>query len=578
MLKAAGCIAGYFDFGVFGLTGAIGLLSGVLLTRSFTRTRSARTRLADAAIEGLIIEQGGCIREVNPALCAMADTRAAALIGRPLKALISGFSLTAFVQPGEFDLIQADGRARAVEVLWRDGPAEGSHILAVRELSAEKAARQQLRRLAQFDPLTGLGNAEMLEHQLLKVLALADRATVGVAVLSVELDGFDRVRDAAGPLASDQIVIDAARRLRRCVRDTDTVARVGPQTFAIIQPLVDKPSDAAVLAERIVADLALPFEDGREAPLNLSASVGVAVYPGGGGSAADMIRNAGRALFRAQQDGAGTWRYVEPEMDVSLRDRRLLEEDLRVALRDGQFTIAWQPIVEMATMRTTGFEASACWDHPARGMVSPAEFMEAAEVSGLTMPLTRAILAAACAEAAGWPRPATLTMGLLPRHFARPGIVEIVTEVLRDTGLPADRLELGIAESALARDAQGAPDILRGLKRLGIRIAMDDFAAGHSGLIYLRRFSFDRIKLGRGFISEFDDANGEAEAVARAIVAMARSLEIDVVADGVETDEQLAVLKTLGCGFVQGPVVPGGTMGEGSVDEPAPIRITAPAG
>ena len=571
MLTAAGCIAGYFNFGLFGLSGAIGLLSGVLLTRSLTPARPGKTQLAGAAIEGLIVEQDGCIRDVNPALCAMADTGADALAGRPLTALIRGLSLTTFDQPGEYDLIQAGGGSRAVEVLWRDGPVRGSHIVAVRELSAEKAAQHQLRRLAQFDPLTGLGNAEMLEHQLLKVLALADRATVGVAVLSVELDGFDAVRDAAGPLASDQIVINAARRLRRCVRDTDTVARLGPQTFAIIQPLVDKPSDAAVLAERIVADMALPFEDARGEKLNLSVSVGVAVYAGGGGTAADMIGRAGRALLRARQDGPGTWRYAEPEMDVSLRDLRSLEDDLRVALRDGRFTIAWQPIFAGATMQTAGFEASPRWDHPVRGLVSPAEFVPAAEACGLIMPLSRLILTAACVEAAGWPHAGILAMTLLPQHFARPGIVEVVAEVLRDTGLPANRLELGIAESMLMPDAQNAPDIMKGLKALGIRIAMDDFAAGRSSLACLRRFSFDKIKIGRDFIAEIGGA--EAEAVVRAIIAMARSLQLDVAADGVETAEQLAVLQTLDCGFVQGPFA-----NDSGADEIRSVQTKAAAG
>jgi diguanylate cyclase (GGDEF)-like protein len=263
-----------FDLGLVGLSGAIGLLSGGLLARSVARMRSAGTHLADAAIEGLILEQDGRIRDVNPALCEMVDTRATALVGRNLTSLIRGLKLTAVNQPGEYDLMRADGGSRAVEILWRDGTASRSHIVAVRPLSAEKAGQRQLRQLAQFDPLTGLGNIEMLEHHLLKVLALSDRATVGVAVLSVELDQFDSVRDAIGPLASDQIIIHAARRLRRCVRDTDTIARPGPETFTIIQPLVDRPSDAAVLAERIIADMTLPFEDARGEPLILNPAVG----------------------------------------------------------------------------------------------------------------------------------------------------------------------------------------------------------------------------------------------------------------------------------------------------------------
>src|SRR5208283_3008898 len=189
-------------------------------------------------------------------MCAMLNTRAGVLVGRKLTALIRGLTLTPADQPGEYDLIQADGGYRPVEVVWRDGDNPGTRVVAVRELSIEKAAQHQIQRLARLDPLTGLGNRELFEYQLQKTLALSNRATVGVAVLSLELDRFDRVRDAVGPLAADQIIIHAARRLRGCVRDTDTIARPGPDEFAIIQPLADKPADSVALAERIVTEMA----------------------------------------------------------------------------------------------------------------------------------------------------------------------------------------------------------------------------------------------------------------------------------------------------------------------------------
>jgi diguanylate cyclase (GGDEF)-like protein len=539
------------------------------LARSVARKRSAGTHLAGAAIEGLILEQDGRIRDVNPALCGMVDTRAAALVGRELTSLIRGLKLTAFDQPGEYDLLQADGGSRVVEVLWREGRAFGSHIVAVRELSAGDSGQHQLRRLAQFDPLTGLGNIEMFEHHLVKVLALSDRATVGVAVLSVELDRFDSVRDAIGPLASDQIIINAAQRLQRCVRDTDTVARLGPETFAIIQPLVDRPSDAAVLAERIVADMTLPFEDARGAPLMLSASVGVAMYPDDGTAATDMIRSAGRALSRARQDGCGTWHYAEPKMGAALHDRRSLEDDLREALRDGLLTIAWQPFFDLATMQTAGFEASPRWDHPKRGLISDAVIIPLAAACGLMTPLNRWLVAAACAEAVAWPRPWIVSMTLLPEQFTLPGIVETVAEAMGATGLPANRLEIGIGEATLIAETRNVPEILTGLKRLGVRIAMTDFGAGYSGPGYLRRFAFDAIKLARGLVSAIKDRDGEAAMIVRATVAMARSLRLDVAAGGVETAQELALLKTLGFNFVTGPLLSGGGSASGGEAEPA---------
>jgi diguanylate cyclase (GGDEF)-like protein len=453
--------------------------------------------------------------------------------------------------PGEYDLIQSDGGSRAVEVLWRDGPEPGTHVVAVRDMSVETAAQHQLRRLVQFDSLTGLGNRELFESQLQKVLALSDRATVGVAVLSIQLDRFEIVREVFGDQTADQIIVLAARRLRECVRNTDTVARLGPDAFAILQPLADKPADAAVLAERIVAEMALPFEPCGQ-PITLSASIGVALYPGDGATAAEMIDSAALALGRAQRDGRGTWRYVDPATDAALRDKRSLEQDLRNALRDGELTITYQPFFKTETMEIIGFEALPRWDHPERGTISSAEFFAVAEGCGLIMPVGRWLLATACAETVALPHPATLAVNLSPAQCLLPGIVDVAAEVLRDTGLPAHRLELEITESTLMEDAEDALHVLSGLKALGIRIAVDEFGAGYCSLGNLRRFRFDKIKIDQSFICDIDNADSGAEAIVQAIIAMAASLGLEVAADGVATARHLALLKTLGCGFVQG--------------------------
>nr|WP_294512821.1 sensor domain-containing phosphodiesterase [uncultured Rhodopila sp.] len=555
MLEAVGCIARTYDFGLAGLTCLVGVLIGLIPARYLAGGRpeaDPRFRaLANAGIEGIIVEQDGRIREVNPALCAMVEMHAGALLGRKVTALIRGLSMAPGALPGEYDLIQADGGARAVEVLWRDGPEPGSHVVAVRDLSIETAAQHQIRRLVGFDPLTGLGNRELFESQLQKVLALSDRATVGVAVLSIQLDRFDIVREVFGDQTADQIIVLAARRLRDCVRNTDTVARLGPDAFAILQPLADKPPDAAVLAERIVAEMALPFEPSGQ-PITLSASVGVALYPDDGATSAEMIDSAALALGRAQRDGRGTWRYVDPATDAALRDKRSLEQDLRNALRDGQLTIVYQPFFKTETMEIIGFEALPRWDHPERGTVSSAEFFAVAEACGLIMPIGRWILATACAETVALPHPATLAVNLSPAQFLLPGIIDVVAEVLRDTGLPAHRLELEITESTLMEDAEDALHVLSGLKALGIRIAVDEFGAGYCSLGNLRRFRFDKIKIDQSFICDIDNKDSGAEAIVQAIIAMAASLGLEVAADGVATARHLALLKTLGCGFVQG--------------------------
>jgi diguanylate cyclase (GGDEF)-like protein len=530
------------------------VLLGAALSWCLTRRRLRQAHrlhtLVGATIEGLILEQDGFIRDVNPALCAMADKAAGALIGRRLTMLIRGLTLTPLDQPGEYDLIHADGTARPVEVLWRDGPAPGSHVVAVRHLSLEKAARHEIQRLVQFDPLTGLGNRELFEHQLQKTLALSERATVGVAVLYVELDRFGSVRDAVGPLAADQVVIQAARRLRGCVRDTDTLARLGPDDFAIIQPLADEPADAAALAERIVAEMALPFEPGGP-PVVLSVSIGVALYPGDGTTVSGITKSAAQALGRARQDG-DTWCYAEPTMDAALQERQSLVHDLRIALRDGEFTLAYQPFLDAATMEIAGYEALLRWEHPQRGAISPSAFIPLAESSGLIVPIGRWVLATACAEAVAWPRPLTLAVNLSPAQFVQPGIVGTVAEVLQETRLPAHRLELEITETTLMDDTQNALRILTALKALGVHIAMDDFGTGYSSLSYLRKFPFDKIKIDRSFISDVEEGDSEAETIVQAIIGMGRSLRLDVTAEGVETAQQLAMLKALGCTFVQG--------------------------
>jgi diguanylate cyclase (GGDEF)-like protein len=555
MLKAAGCLASNDNLALAGLTVLAGVLLGAALSWFLASRRLRQVRrlraLADAALEGIILERGGFIRDVNPALCALADRPAEALIGRRLTTLIRGLTLTPADRPGEYDLIHAGGEAHPVEVLWRDGPVPGGHIVAVRHLSLEKATQHQLRRLVQFDPLTGLGNQELFEHQLQKILALSERATVGVAVLFVELDRFGAVRDAIGPLAADQVVIQAARRLRRCVRDTATVARLGPDDFVIIQPLADKAADAAALAERIIAELALPFEFGGP-PVALTASVGVALYPDDGATVVAMARSAGRALDRARQAGGGTWCHAEATMDEELQKQQSLEHDLRIALRDSQFTLAYQPFLNAVTMEIAGYEALLRWQHPQRGAIPPSAFIPVAEASGLIVPIGRWVLETACAEAAAWPRPLTLAVNLSPAQFVQPGIVGTVADVLRRTGLPANRLELEITETTLMDDTQNALRILQALKALGVSIAMDDFGTGYSSLGYLRKFPFDKIKIDRSFISDVEEGDTEAETIVQAIIAMGRSLRLDVTAEGVETAQQLAMVKALGCTFVQG--------------------------
>ena len=525
--------------------------AGILDRHFETQARRLRT-LADATFEGLIFERDGKIVDVNHAMCELAGRDAASLVGRSLHDVIQGIELRqgARGNPLEYDVARPDGRAMTVEILWRNGPHRGGRVVAVRDISRQKAAETQVERLARFDPLTGLPNREMFEQELHRSLAMSDRATTGLALLYVDLDRFEIDTEALDLPAAEQILIQTARRLSGTVRETDIVARVGRDEFVIIQSLTEQPAGAAALADRVVAEMALPFSlDDR--PVAVTASVGVAMYPTDGTRAQDLIKSAVLAVRQAKKDGHGQWRYFEPAMDLLLRSKRSLEHDLRTALKEGQFSVNYQPFADTATLEVVGYEALVRWDHPTRGRVSPADFIPLAEESGLIVPIGGWVLATACAEAASWELPLIISVNLSPAQFVQPGIINTVTDVLRETGLPACRLELEITEGLLMEDTHNALRTLTALKALGVKIAMDDFGTGYSSLSYLRKFPFDKLKIDRSFVSDLQD-DPEAETIVQAIIAMSASLRLTVTAEGVETKQQLAMLRTLGCDLAQG--------------------------
>jgi diguanylate cyclase (GGDEF)-like protein/PAS domain S-box-containing protein len=531
-------------------------LAASMLDQHFTSRLAGEARrfraLADATFEGLVFERNGEIVDVNRAMCELAGTDAASLIGGSLSDLIPGIELHQAQRdrPREHAVRLPDGRTMPVEILWRSGNHRGERVVAVRDLSRVKAAEGQVERMVQFDPLTGLANRALFDQQLHRALALSDRTTIGVALLYIDLDRFELVNEAVGHHAAEQVLIQTARRLSNVARETDTVARVGRDQFIIIQALTEQPANPAALADRIVAQLASPFPVDDQS-IAVTASVGVAIYPADGARAQDLIKNAVLAVRQAKLDGRGRWRHFEPGMDFLLRTKRSLENDLRVALKDNQFTLNYQPFVDTATLEIIGYEALLRWDHPERGRVGPVDFIPLAEECGLIMPIGIWVLSTACTEAMAWDPQLIISVNLSPAQFVQPGIVNTVAEVLRQTGLPPARLELEITEGTLMDDTHNALRILTSLKALGVRIAMDDFGTGYSSLSYLRKFPFDKIKIDRSFISDVED-NTEAETIVQAIIAMSHALRLDVTAEGVETKQQLSMLRALGCNYVQG--------------------------
>ena len=495
-------------------------------------------------------------------MCRLAESDASTLIGLRLSDLIPELVLTPSMgdPAAERVLLLPNGETRPVEVLWRDDADHSVHVVAIRDLSRQKAAESKIDQLARFDPLTGLGNRDMFETQLQKALGTSDRDGTGVALIYIDLDRFDVINDTLGPQVAKQILIQTGRRLSRIAQQTDTAARLGRDEFVIIQTGADilastgtdadQAASAGALADRIVTEMALPFTV-EEQTIELTASIGIAIYPNDGTSAAALMRNAALARRQAKQDGRACWRQFEPGMDLQSRTRHALEQDLRVALAEGQFCLNYQPFIAIESQELAGYEALLRWDHPARGRIPPGDFIPLAEECGLIVPIGNWVLATACAEAVSWDDPVTISVNLSPAQFLQPGIVTTVIDVLRQTGLPPRRLELEITEGTLMHDAQNALHILTALKAIGVKIAMDDFGTGYSSLSYLRKFPFDKIKIDRSFISDVED-DAEAETIVKAIIAMGRSLRLDVTAEGVETKQQLSMLRGHGCTFAQG--------------------------
>ncbi len=374
------------------------------------------------------------------------------------------------------------------------------------------------------------------------------QADESFAVLSVDLDRFKEVNDVFGHAFGDRLLRAVAERLSATVAGA-FLSRIGGDEFAIIVSEGPVPTRAARLAERLLAAVADEFEiEGHR--LHIGLSVGIAIYPLDGVDATALLGNADAALDRAKAEGRGVIRFFEAQMDHRLRGRRALLHDMRSALEQGRFVVHYQPQARIDG-EIIGFEALARWNHPTRGQVPPSEFIPLAEESGLIAPIGEWILRAACREAATWPPHLHVAVNLSPVQFRHGDLAGLVHQVLIDTGLAPNRLELEITESVLIDDLSRALSILRRLKALGVRIAMDDFGTGYSSLSTLQAFPFDKIKIDRSFIANLD-RNAQAATIVRAVLALGRGLNLPVVAEGVETQAQLAFLSREDCAEVQG--------------------------
>jgi diguanylate cyclase (GGDEF)-like protein len=422
--------------------------------------------------------------------------------------------------------------------------------IAQRITAALASSREEAHHLALHDVLTGLPNRAFLAARLEQVLADAQRNETMVAVLCLDLDRFKQVNDTLGHPIGDLLLRIVADRLRACVRKCDTVVRLGGDEFAIIQAPLARLQDAATLAERVVMALSEPYDlNGHQ--VVAGASVGIALVPADTNDPTHLLKMADLALYRAKQEGRGTFRMFEPGMDTKLQARRMLELDLRRAVMSQEFELHYQPLVDVASGEVTALEALVRWRHPERGLVPPNDFIPLAEETGLIGPIGAWVLEQACMDAAQWPTDKPVAVNISAAQFKGCGLVAVVEHALATAALSPARLELEITETALIADADSTLEVLRELRAMGIRIAMDDFGTGYSSLGYLRSFPFDKIKIDRCFVKDIE-TNPDCKAIVRAVTGLSSNLGIVTTAEGVVTFAELAQLRAEGCDQVQG--------------------------
>jgi diguanylate cyclase (GGDEF)-like protein/PAS domain S-box-containing protein len=530
-----------------------------------------RALVQHAADVILIVDTDGSIRYASPAARDVFGERPDALGGKRLTSVVHPQDATAVERclaetaqsprhtiVREWRVHRSDG-----EWLWTENtatnliaePSVRGIVLSCRDITERRTLEHRLAQKAFHDGLTRLANRALFMNRLAHVLAMAQRGAHPAAVLFLDLDDFKKVNDSLGHAVGDELLVAAAGRLEICVRPGDTIARLGGDEFAVLLADVDEPDDVVQVAERITTALSTPFRvSGRE--VFISVSIGIAAVSLGD-TPDVVVRNADLAMYLAKGRRKGGYAIYERGMHAQLMDRLELEADLRTAVDRNDIRIEYQPIVNLVTSEVHGAEALVRWRHSARGNVPPSRFISIAEDTGLIIPIGRMVLREACQRAVAWrsmsrrTRSLRMSVNLSGRHFQEGSLVEDVQLALRESGLDAGALTLEITESVLMQRSETTLDRLRALKAMGLSLAIDDFGTGYSSLGYLQQFPIDMLKIDRTFV----DVVGEGDAdpvLARAIIALGKTLRIETVAEGIERPQQRDGLRALGCTLGQG--------------------------
>jgi diguanylate cyclase (GGDEF)-like protein len=455
-------------------------------------------------------------------------------------------------------LIRRDGLEIPIEdsiaaIHDRQGHAIGA-VIVFRDVSVARAMARQITHSAEHDFLTGLPNRMLLNDRINQAIASARRHTKQVAVLFLDLDGFKHINDSLGHPIGDRLLQSIATRLVACVRGADTVSRQGGDEFVVLLPDLQQPEDAAVMAGRILRDVAEShLVDHHE--LHVTTSIGVSVFPDDGTDAETLIKNADTAMYQAKENGRQSFQFFKPAMNARAVERQSIEEGLRRALDRQEFTLHYQPKVNIKTGAISGAEALIRWTHPTRGSISPAQFIPIAEDCGLILPIGRWVLRQATMQAQAWVdaglHPTTMAVNVSAMEFRDDDFLKGLFIVLDESRLNPRALELELTESVLMKRVASTALILQTLRKSGVRVAIDDFGTGYSSLSYLRKFPIDTLKIDQSFVGQIASGDDGA-AIVTAVIGMAQSLKLRVVAEGVETFEELAFLHAHHCEEAQG--------------------------
>ncbi|HEX2062292.1 MAG TPA: EAL domain-containing protein, partial [Thermoanaerobaculia bacterium] len=508
----------------------------------------------------------GVIVDCNATFAAMLGSRRGDLVGRSMSELYANPSeaeeLTTLLRSVgtlnsvEIELRRADRRAVWVleNIVLVGDETNGVVHATVVDISDRKRAEEQIEFHAYHDVLTHLPNRKLFTDRLRHSLTRAKRNNKAAAVMFIDIDHFKSINDTLGHTGGDELLLEMARRLRECVRDDDTVARLGGDEFTIILAELRQAEDAVQVAQKILAAVQEPLKVAGK-PITVSASIGIALYPDDGIDAESLLRNADSAMYRAKEEGRNTYQLCTDEMKRRALEWLAVESRLRSAVREHQLVLAYQPQVNLVTGRTIGVEALVRWNDPERGMVLPASFIPIAEETRLILPLGEWVLRTACKQMKEWQDhgagPIRVAVNLSARQFQQHDLVDMVRSALEESKLGPSSLELEITETTAMQNAEATVETLQALRDLGVSISIDDFGMGYSSLNYLRRFPITGVKIDRAFVNDVMVSDGDA-AIVSAVIGMARNLRLRVIAEGVETAEQFAFLRSRDCDEAQG--------------------------